>query len=332
MSARPGYDQHVSSKPAVHAGWCRNLIEAGQLQAGERVLVVVDEPLVEQGAELADAIRSAGGEPRLELWTASERPMRSAPAAALEAASKSSLVLFLSQEPLGPEADARFELGQAVLDSGGREIYLGLVDDELLRGELSEQAPDLAAAARELIAALEEAEIVRIRGRAGTDLTLRVGGRPWLTDATPLRAGDFANFPGGEIFVAPYKNGADGVLVADLTVPYTVQGLVDEPVAVGFEHGRVTSIEGGRAATLLRELVEKAGEGADTIAELGIGLNPTVAPRGHVMLDEKAARTAHVAIGRNTGAYGGDNEASIHVDMIFSLPELEADGRPVRLP
>ena len=65
------------------------------------------------------------------------------------------------------------------------------------------------------------------------------------------------------------------------------------------------------------------------IAELGIGLNPTVTLRGHAMLDEKAARTAHVAIGRNTGAYGGDNEASIHVDMIFS-PELEADGRPVR--
>ena len=67
----------------------------------------------------------------------------------------------------------------------------------------------------------------------------------------------------------------------------------------------------------------------DVVAELGIGLNPTVRPRGHVMLDEKAARTAHVAIGRNTGSYGGDNEAAIHVDMIFSEPELEADGRPV---
>jgi leucyl aminopeptidase (aminopeptidase T) len=50
------------------------------------------------------------------------------------------------------------------------------------------------------------------------------------------------------------------------------------------------------------------------------------------MLDEKAARTAHVAIGRNTGAYGGDNEASIHVDLIFSAPELEVDGRRVELP
>ena len=50
------------------------------------------------------------------------------------------------------------------------------------------------------------------------------------------------------------------------------------------------------------------------------------------MLDEKAAGTAHVAIGRNTGSYGGDNEASIHVDMVFSAPTLEADGRAVKLP
>ena len=68
------------------------------------------------------------------------------------------------------------------------------------------------------------------------------------------------------------------------------------------------------------------------IAELGIGLNPTLRPRGHVLFDEKAARTAHVAIGNNTGPYHSDNTASIHVDCVFSAPELIVDGRPVALP
>ena len=99
-----------------------------------------------------------------------------------------------------------------------------------------------------------------------------------------------------------------------------------------FEHGRAVAIEGGRAAQMLRELVADAGRGADVIAELGIGLNPTVTPRGHVMLDEKAAGTAHVAIGRNTGSYGGDNEADIHVDCVFSDPQVTVDGRPIQLP
>jgi hypothetical protein len=315
----------------AHPGWCENLIEASGLKPGERVLVVVDEPLAEEGAELTAAVADAGAEPQLELWTG-ERPLAAPPSGVLEGAETATLAFFLSQAPRGDEAHARFALMERVIGHGGRQIFMGFVDGELLRGELSEPAPDLAEPARRLLTELEGCETVRIRATAGTDLTLGVAGRPWLTDASTLEPGHIANYPGGEVFVAPHSDGADGVLVADMTVPYTVDGLVDEPVALRFEGGRVVSIEGGRAASLLRELVESAGNGADVIAELGIGLNHTIRPRGHVMLDEKAGGTAHVAIGRNTGSYGGDNEASIHVDCVFSGPELEADGRPVPLP
>jgi hypothetical protein len=314
-----------------HPGWCENLIDAGDLKAGERVLVVVDEPLAAEGAQLAAAVADAGGEPRLELW-AGERPVAAPPPGVLAGARTADLSFFLSQAPRADEAGARFQLLEAITGHGGRQIFMGLVDGALLSGELSQPAPDLSAPARELLHELEGCETVRIRGRAGTDLTLGVGGRPWKTDATGLEAGEGANYPGGEIFVAPHSDGADGVLVVDLTVPYTVEGLVDRPVTLRFEQGRVTSIEGGRAAELLRELVDSAGAGANVIAELGIGLNHGVRPRGHVMLDEKAGGTAHVAIGRNTGPYGGDNEANIHVDCVFSGPELEADGRPVPIP
>src|SRR5438552_4020379 len=208
-------------------GWCDNLVHAGELQAGERVLVVVDEPLFEEGAELAAASRLVGASARLELWSG-ERPLERPPPQVLGEAADADLVLFM--------------------------------------------------------------------------------------------------------LPAPHRDGAQGVLVADLTVPYTLEGLVDEPVVVRFERGRAVSIDGGRAAAMLRELVANAGKGADVIAELGIGLNPAVTPRGHVMLDEKAGGTAHVAIGRNTGPYGGDNEASIHVDCVFSAPVVEADGRPVQIP
>src|SRR5262249_5373888 len=162
-----------------------------------------------------------------------------------------------------------------------RMLFLGFVDGELLRGELSRPAPALDETARKLLAALEGSEEIRIRGRDGTDLTLQVAGRPWLSDALPLEPGKMANYPGGEAFVAPHADGAEGVLVADLTVPYTVEGLVDEPVRMRFERGRVVSIQGGEAARRLRELVDGAGPGADVIAELGIGFHPGVTPRGH---------------------------------------------------
>jgi hypothetical protein len=311
--------------------WTTNLIRAGQLQRGERVLVVVDEPLAACGSELSATVEEAGGQPQLELW-AGDRPLAAPPPAVSEAASGIDLCFFLSQEPRADEGGARTELLRAVTEHGGREIYLGLVDPELLNGALSQPAADLAKPARALLERLEGAAIVHIRGRAGTDLRLKVTGRRWYTDALPLQPGEMANYPGGEVFTAPLEDGADGVLVADLTVPYTVEGLVDEPVTIRFEGGRVRSIEGGRAAEMLNALVEEAGESGRVIAELGIGLNPAVSPSGHVMLDEKAARTAHVAIGSNTGPMGGRNQSSIHVDCVFSEPTIEVDGEPVELP
>ncbi|HEX2506517.1 MAG TPA: aminopeptidase [Gaiellaceae bacterium] len=316
---------------ARHPGWCRNLIEASVLRPGERALVVVDEPLVEQGSQLLAAATDAGAAAELELW-AGERPLPSLPPRIHAAAERADVLYSLQQAPRGEEAHVRHHLNQTVLDRGGRGLFLGLVDPALLAGELSRPAPDLSAVAERLLEEVEGADEVRLRNPAGTDLALRVTGRPWLTDARPLGPGEYGNFPGGEIFCAPLENSAEGVLVADLTVPYTVEGLVDAPVVLRFEGGRVTEIEGGRAAAMLEELVESADAGARVIGELGLGLNPTVAPRGHVMLDEKAAGTAHVAIGNNTGSYGGRNSSTIHVDCILSSPVVEVDGRRLELP
>ena len=120
----------------AHPGWCENLIAAGGLKPGERVLVVVDEPLLEEGSQLAAAVKDAGGEPRLELW-AGERPLAAAPPGVLEGGRAADLSFFISQAPRGDEAGARFQLMEAVIGHGGRQIFMGLVDGELLRGELS---------------------------------------------------------------------------------------------------------------------------------------------------------------------------------------------------
>jgi hypothetical protein len=314
-----------------HPGWATNLLGFAQLRPGENALVVVEETLVEEGSQLAAAAADAGASPRLELW-AGARPLDRPPLSVRKTSASADLSVLLSEQTLPDEVNARFEWSSAVTQHGGRAMFLAFVDGDLLRGDLSGSMPDLAGAADELLGRLEGSSTIRVRGGAGTDLTLRVDGRPWRTDAKPLGPGDISNFPGGEVYVAPHAEGADGVLVVDLTVPYTVAGLVDEPITMRFERGRVTSIEGGRAARKLRELVADSGAGADVVAELGIGFNPTVTPRGHIMLDEKAAGTAHVAVGRNTGSYGGDNEAAIHVDCVFSAASVEADGRPVPLP
>src|SRR5262249_22680594 len=134
---------------------------------------------------------------------------------------------------------------EALLSHGGRALASPEIDHEMLVGELSEPVPDVGARARTLLAAVEGARELRVRGAAGTDLVLDVAGRRWLDDALPLEPGGVANFPGGEICIAPRADGADGVLVVDLTIPWgPKQELLPEPVVLEFEGGRARSIAG----------------------------------------------------------------------------------------
>src|SRR5204863_672102 len=136
------------------------------------------------------------------------RPLANAPARVRDGVRDASVFLFLTQEPRGDEATARFEVQEGILEHGGRGIFLGFVDPPLLQGELSKPAIDLEATARRLLDELQGSSTVRVRGAGGTDLTLDVAGRPWLSDALPLQSGGFANFPSGEVYVAPLRHGA----------------------------------------------------------------------------------------------------------------------------
>jgi hypothetical protein len=314
------------------SGWCANYLAAAGVRSSERVRIVVDEPFAAEAEELADAARALGAEARVAGFPA-ERPMVEPTPDLMDTAAWADVSIGLLRDSHVEEIPARRTMIEVLLAHGGRALSSPDIDRETLLGELSQPIPDMSAQARELLGRVEGARELRIRGAAGTDLVLRVDGRRWLTDALPLEPGGVANFPGGEICIAPLADGADGVLVVDLTISYgSKQELLPEPVEIRFEGGRARSIEGGDAGDEFRRLVEDAGEGADVIAELGIGLNPALRPRGHVLFDEKAARTAHVAIGDNTGPYLGDNVATIHVDCVFSEPELWADGEIVPTP
>ena len=116
---------------------------------------------------------------------------------------------------------------------------------------------------------------------AGTDCTFDVTGREWkLDDGVLDQPGAFGNLPAGEAFVAPLAAGADGVCVIDGSIALGGEGLVDEPIRLTFERGRIVSIEGGRSAEATRAAIAAAGAGADVVAELGIGTNETGARHG----------------------------------------------------
>lgn len=75
-------------------------------------------------------------------------------------------------------------------------------------------------------------------------------------------------------------------------------------------------------------MLDKIGEKARNIAELGIGINPEAKLIGNVLEDEKVGGTVHIALGDNS-SFGGDVIAGIHLDGIIKKPVLFLDGKKV---
>jgi leucyl aminopeptidase (aminopeptidase T) len=123
-----------------------------------------------------------------------------------------------------------------------------------------------------LAARLTAASTARISSEAGAEITLSLDGRSGRCDAGDLReAGAMGNLPAGEAFISPLETLADGVIVYDGSL--AGYGLVNEPVRVTVEGGRMIDADGEVGEWLLATL-DAGGEHGRSIAELGIGTNP----------------------------------------------------------
>jgi leucyl aminopeptidase (aminopeptidase T) len=168
---------------------------------------------------------------------------------------------------------------------------------------------------------------VRVTTPAGTDCTFDLEGRSWLIDDGRIDSPSaFGNLPGGEVYIAPVRSGAEGVCVIDCSIAVEGLGILEHPIRLTFREGRIVDVAGGSEADRVRTVIEQAGGGADIVAELGIGTNDQARLTGRIITDEKVLGTAHVAFGHNKGSYGGDNEATIHIDGVMADASIWVDG------
>ncbi len=174
-----------------------------------------------------------------------------------------------------------------------------------------------------LIASFTNATSVRITTPGGSDITLGIEGRRFVTDVRITDTEKGCNLPCGEVYCAPVENGANGVVVADGSIGG--EGPPPSPVTLEVDSGRVTSVRCAdqQWQERITELLD-TDAGARTIAELGIGLNPKACLVGIMLEDEKAYRTAHIAFGSNIGMQGGVNESSTHIDYLVHRPTIVA--------
>ena len=183
---------------------------------------------------------------------------------------------------------------------------------------------------RRLGAAFTTGSAVRLTSPRGTDLRFSVQGRRANVLTNIPDPGELAPVPDIEVNVVPVTGSAEGVLIADASVPYLGIGVLSEPVECRVEGGFITSMQGGPQAEVLRRALDSHGDpNCYNVAELGIGLNPNARLTGQMLEDEGVVGTIHIGIGTSF-TLGGEVVAPTHYDLLMWRPTIEVDGAVVQ--
>ncbi len=183
----------------------------------------------------------------------------------------------------------------------------------------------------------DKAKVIRVKTDAGTDITFNVDGMQAIANIGQYHGpGEGGNMPAGEVYIPPKgMEGVNGVFVIDGSMK-TENGaiLLNSPVKVFVENGRVVKLEGKQAAQLESTFEKfedraKYPERVRLVAELGIGINPGAVLIGSMIMDEKVLGTGHIAIGSNAW-FGGVIKTIYHGDQVFKNPRYFIDGKEMK--
>ena len=297
------------------------------VRARDEVLIVTDTNLQELAGLLASVAGGRGAEVSVTTMVPRDAPGVEPPEPVAAAMRVADAVMMLTTYTLAPSrarAEAQYA-GARILSLGGYS-YDTLLSDAL-KADFLAQRPVV----EEVTLRLTQANSVRVTSMEGTDITLELGNR----EAHALHnichePGTMGSPPDIEAYVAPLEDTCDGVVVIDGAVNLPEFGLIQEPIKLALEEGRVRGIDGGDEAARFRRLLESYDDPEMyRLGELGIGLNPRARLVGDPLIDEGVLGTAHIALGLNYTYGGVIRDARTHIDCVFRDPTIILDGEPI---
>jgi len=216
------------------------------------------------------------------------------------------------------------------LEAGGRSLVMtDFTEDMFIHGGIEADFNEQKKVCRKLADAFAQGKNVRLTNPAGTNLTMKKEGRPGNAMYCLVQRGQLSPVPNVEANFSPLEGSAEGVIVADASIPYIGIGVLTEPVVAEVEKGMITKVTGGvQAKQLADDLQSRNDAQVYNVAELGVGLNPKSVMQGIMLEDEGVFGTVHIGIGTNV-TLGGNIKAAIHYDLIMWQPTIEIDGRTI---
>ena len=144
----------------------------------------------------------------------------------------------------------------------------------------------------------------------GIDISFSTKGRTWINSDGQT------NMPSGEVYTSPVEDSVNGVIYFDY--PATRMGEDLQGVTLWVENGEVKKWEAKKGKHILDKVFKIPG--ANYFGEAAIGTNDNIkTPTKNILFDEKIGGTVHMAIGQSYLQAGGQNQSTIHWDMIAEM-------------
>ena len=230
------------------------------------------------------------------------------------------------------------EVGNGMYPTSWRAKRFGMTDDELMKTfweGVNVDYASLAGRAEEVRGVIAAGNEIQIKDANGTDLSVRVQGRPvfasdGIISAEEAQKGGAAisvYLPAGEVYVTPVAGTAEGKIVRPREY---FQGQEIQNLTLTFAGGKLTSITGsGLGFEPLKALYDAAGEGKDQFAVVDLGINPNVKlPSSSAVGMWVPAGTVTVGMGNNIWA-GGNNKSAYAYYVSLPGTTVTLDGKPI---
>jgi len=184
---------------------------------------------------------------------------------------------------------------------------------------------------RRLAEVTRRAKRMRVVTPAGTDVVFENDPeRPVLVEGEVAGPGEYMLF--GQVDWAPIEESISGTIVFDGSVwPPEELGVLEEPIELRVEGGRVVEVKGGREARVFENWLKGFNDPKMfNVAHLSYGCNPGARLTGNILEDERVWGVVEWGLGSQSMTFKGKlGLASSHTDGICMDPTVWADGDKV---
>ncbi len=302
----------------------------------DKVVVVTDSKVVPDiPVAFAAAAASVGAEVVTVYMRPPTAPAEEPPQLVLDIMRSADVAISCASETLNFTSAAA-----ACIQAGGVHLSVpGANVDTFIRGTVEVYFDDkeyqkMRSRALWLLEQLTKANEIKVTSENGTDIKGSIKGRLPVPSYSIAEGGyRAATFPSGEVMIAPIEGSTDGTVFYDASMGGV--GKINTPIKMIAKKGKVYEITGGEDAEKLRRLIEKSGEGADNIAEFGIGINHMGIVTGNKNEDKRIAGSAHISLGNNLfvgdvpKGTSGKVKAKAHLDGVVTRVSVYLDGEKI---